>query len=294
MLHLPFCPACLPACPACPQVYPAVKMDATKLIELLKPIRCGPRLPGLRCMWPCWPARGAHAALAGTHCLPDFWCPALPCPAPATLLLQGQGPSGGLEDAGAHVLHRAGDADARQGAVRLRCAAGRMAACSSRSECRDAAPAALTLALLGWLTPVTPPPLYACSAMMATREEYASGKRRPAKPAASKGGAASESKPAGGEKKPAEAATKPKAVAIKEEGGRRTGDSGNKGPALPPGMGVARSSGRGEAAQPSGERRRDSRPADGPPPGAAGCRASTVAVYGAWCMVPPGCCHCDC
>ena len=176
----------------------------------------------------------------------------------------------------------------------LRCAAGRMAACSSRFECRDAVPAALLHActLFCLLTALLCP--LACSAMMATREEYASGKRRPAKPAASKGGAASEGKPAGGEKKPAEAATKPKAVALKEEGGRRTGDSGNKGPALPPGMGVARSSGRGEAAQPSGERRRDSRPADGPPPGAAGCRASTVAVYGAWCMVPPGCCHCDC
>ena len=86
MLHLSLCPACLPAClPACPQVYPAVKMDATKLIELLKPIRCGPRLPGsgLRCMWPCWLREGRMLhTLAPTACLTSsaLRCPALPLP----------------------------------------------------------------------------------------------------------------------------------------------------------------------------------------------------------------------
>ena len=126
--------------------------------------------------------------------------------------------------------------------------------------------------------------------MMATRDEYVSGKRRPAKPAASKGAAASEGKPASGrgEKKGAEAASKPKpikAVAIKEEGGRRAADSSSKVPALPPGMGMARS--RGEPAQAPGERRRDGRPADGPPPGAAGCMA--VGAHGAW--GPPALLH---
>ena len=57
------------------------------------------------------------------HPLPPCY---LLCPC-HTATLQGQGPSRGLEDAGTHVLHLAGDADAGQGAVSVRAAASPLA-----------------------------------------------------------------------------------------------------------------------------------------------------------------------
>lgn len=136
------------------------------------------------------------------------------------------------------------------------------------------------------------------SNMVATREDYAGlpPKKRPARPASSKGPAASEggkptaAAPTGKEKEGGAAAAakegaKEKAAAptaaaaaaagtAKDEG-RRTTDS-IKGPSLPPGLGgAARGSRREEPARPERreERRREERGAagtaqDGPPPGA--------------------------
>lgn len=128
--------------------------------------------------------------------------------------------------------------------------------------------------------------------MVATREEYAGlpPKKRPARPAASKGGATAPeggkpaARAASGKEKEREGkaegavAAAEKKPAAKEAAGRdearRTSDS-SKGPSLPPGMGVV---GRGRREEPApqrrDERRRDERPGagnDGPPPGGLTC-----------------------
>lgn len=155
-----------------------------------------------------------------------------------------------------------------------------------------------------------PSPPHPCSNMVATREEYAGlpPKKRPARPAVSKGAAGSEggkpaaaapaAKEAKGVGKDAAAAKDggkgkaeaPAAAGAAAEGekragggakdeGRRTTDS-SKGPSLPPGLGGTARGRREEPARPERERReerrRDERGAapaahDGPPPGVMLC-----------------------
>jgi hypothetical protein len=166
--QLPAARSVTPRCRCVPlQVYPAVKHDASLLIDLLKPIRWV-RAPRHVAHRPCsaavscdpcpqlagpvdWAtgtvvqpadakAQGVGGRLAAMwhwHADRSFglWCmgcgafgvvcrccagPMQPADAQRCFPLaapQRQGPTGGPEDPGPHVLHRAGDADAGQGAV---------------------------------------------------------------------------------------------------------------------------------------------------------------------------------
>lgn len=251
-----------------PQVYPATKVDASKLIDILAPIRCGLVLPA--------------GGLAGPHQSTRL-ARLQPSPAPALHIAPAPHPPT------CHTHPPSRDKDPREDLKTL----ARMYCTGLEMQMRDKARCVWAWGVGGgaWyhgpaaggshplsLPCTTPLPhpthtrslvhhLHPCSAMVATREEYAGlpPKKRPARAAASKGGkpAASE----GSKPKDAPAAAKEggaKADAGKAGEARRTSDS-SKGPSLPPGLGAARGGRREEPAR-ERERRRDER-ADGPPPG---------------------------